>query len=189
VRAGLHFLVQETHADVHADLIAGLPGETPDSFAKGFDQLYDWQPDEIQVGILKVLPGTPIHTHAAKWGMRFLPTAPYTITETNTMSNAFIQQIERFAGHWERVVNRNHLPRIMHALLASADSPWSCFNAFSTMLHERYGAHGIDLLNICRLLLAFSEQHTNLPRSDVTSLMRADYHCNGKRITTPAFMR
>jgi coproporphyrinogen III oxidase-like Fe-S oxidoreductase len=35
----LRFLREHTHAFLHTDLIAGLPGETPESFAAGFDRL------------------------------------------------------------------------------------------------------------------------------------------------------
>src|SRR2546427_6775271 len=42
---------------------AGLPGETLDSFAAGFDRLVGLGPQEIQVGLLKRLRGTPIVRH------------------------------------------------------------------------------------------------------------------------------
>ena len=49
------FLRQRTGVYIHADLIAGLPGETLESFAAGFDRLIGLGPQEIQVGILKRL--------------------------------------------------------------------------------------------------------------------------------------
>jgi len=63
----LRVLRWETSAIIHADLIAGLPGEGIESFAKGFDMLWEaLAPQagegraEIQLGILKALPGTPL---------------------------------------------------------------------------------------------------------------------------------
>ena len=50
-----HFLRDHTGVHIHADLIAGLPGETLDTFAAGFDQLVNLRPQEIQVGILERL--------------------------------------------------------------------------------------------------------------------------------------
>ena len=50
-----HFLRRQTGVHVHADLIVGLPGETLESFAAGFDRLVALGPQEIQVGILKRL--------------------------------------------------------------------------------------------------------------------------------------
>jgi radical SAM superfamily enzyme YgiQ (UPF0313 family) len=49
----LDFLRCQTNVHIHADLIIGLPGETLESFAAGFDRLIALGPQEIQVGILK----------------------------------------------------------------------------------------------------------------------------------------
>ena len=55
----MRFLRTQTGVHVHTDLIAGLPGETLESFGAGFDRLLALRPQEIQVGILKRLRGTP----------------------------------------------------------------------------------------------------------------------------------
>ena len=52
----LRWLVTQSQAHVHADLIFGLPGETLESFAEGFDRLHALAPHEIQFGILKSCP-------------------------------------------------------------------------------------------------------------------------------------
>ena len=56
------FLRSQTGVHIHADLIVGLPGEDIESFGAGFDKLVQLGPQEIQVGILKRLRGTPICT-------------------------------------------------------------------------------------------------------------------------------
>eukprot|EP01041_Mallomonas_annulata_P040534 gene40534-64456_t len=61
--ANLRWLVEQSNAHLHTDLIFGLPGETLASFAQGFDKLHALQPHEIQLGILKRLRGTPIARH------------------------------------------------------------------------------------------------------------------------------
>ena len=45
---------------IHADLIAGLPYEGYESFAKSFDEAMALKPDVLQLGFLKVLKGTAI---------------------------------------------------------------------------------------------------------------------------------
>ncbi len=39
----------------HLDLIAGLPGEDLDSFHKSFDDVFAMEPEQLQLGFLKVL--------------------------------------------------------------------------------------------------------------------------------------
>jgi len=63
VEKNLSRLRRETSAYIHADLIAGLPGEDLAGFAAGFDRLAALNPHEIQVGILKRLRGAPIARH------------------------------------------------------------------------------------------------------------------------------
>ena len=83
--ANLDWLVRHSHAHLHTDLIFGLPGETLSSFAAGFDRLYALQPDEIQLGILKRLRGTPIARHTLEYGMVYDTQPPYTITQTGVI--------------------------------------------------------------------------------------------------------
>ena len=65
LEANFKWLDQTALVHVHADLIVGLPGETPETFLKSYDQLYALRPEEIQVGILKLLPGpTPFFSAA-----------------------------------------------------------------------------------------------------------------------------
>jgi len=52
--ANLRWLQQHSHAHLHTDLIFGLPGESLQSFADGFDRLYALRPHEIQLGLLNL---------------------------------------------------------------------------------------------------------------------------------------
>jgi radical SAM superfamily enzyme YgiQ (UPF0313 family) len=120
----LRFLRKNTNAIIHADLIAGLPGETLESFGRGFDRLWQAvsedgnaarkneaknQRVEIQLGILKQLPGAPISHHNETFGMRYNRKPPYEIEETSSISAVDLRRIKNFAGFWERLVNRGLL--------------------------------------------------------------------------------
>jgi radical SAM superfamily enzyme YgiQ (UPF0313 family) len=100
-----HFLRHETSVHIHADLIAGLPGETLESFAAGFDRLVALGPQEIQVGILKRLRGTPIVRHDAEWQMVYNPHPPYEILQNKLIDFATMQKLRRFARYWDLVGN------------------------------------------------------------------------------------
>ena len=69
----LVWLRRNTHAYLHADLIAGLPGEDLASFAVSFDRLAALDPHEIQVGVLKRLRGAPLDRHTAPFDCRYNP--------------------------------------------------------------------------------------------------------------------
>ena len=101
----LRFLREETGVHVHADLIVGLPGEGMESFGRGFDRLVALGPQEIQVGILKRLRGTPIVRHDAEFAMRYAPHPPYEILATREISFPDMQRMRRFARYWDIVAN------------------------------------------------------------------------------------
>src|SRR5580658_7607105 len=92
----LRFLRRQTGVHVHADLIAGLPGETLESFAAGFDRLLALGPQEIQVGILKRLRGTPIVRHDQTWQMVYSAHPPYEILRNSLIDFDSMQRLRRF---------------------------------------------------------------------------------------------
>ena len=100
-----HFLRHETGVHIHADLIAGLPGETMESFAAGFDRLIALGPQEIQVGILKRLRGTPIVRHDTGWQMVYNSHPPYEVLQNKLIDFATLQKLRRFARYWDLVGN------------------------------------------------------------------------------------
>jgi radical SAM superfamily enzyme YgiQ (UPF0313 family) len=115
----LRFLRTKTNAIIHADLIAGLPGEDPASFGAGFDRLWialsgseNGVPFEIQLGILKCLPGTPVRTmaDAGSFVIKYNKAAPYEVTETDCFPQDDMEKIKNFARFWELIVNRKILP-------------------------------------------------------------------------------
>jgi len=105
VAENLRWLREHTGVHVHADLIAGLPGEDLGSFAAGFDRLVALRPQETQVGILKRLRGTPIVRHDREWGMVYNPEPPYEILQTKLIDFFTMRRLCRFARYWDLVAN------------------------------------------------------------------------------------
>jgi radical SAM superfamily enzyme YgiQ (UPF0313 family) len=117
-----NFLRRETGVHIHADLIVGLPGETLESFAAGFDRLVALRPQEIQVGILKRLRGTPIVRHDADWRMVYHPHPPYEILQNKLIDFTTMQKLRRFARYWDLVGNSGNFIETT-PLLWNASSP------------------------------------------------------------------
>ncbi len=104
----LTFLRTQTGVHIHTDLIVGLPGETLESFAAGFDRLVALNPQEIQVGILKRLRGTPIIRHDQTFQMVYSPTPPYEILQNSTLDFPTMQKMRRFSRFWDLIANSGH---------------------------------------------------------------------------------
>jgi len=118
--ANLRFLTHETGAVVHADLIFGLPGEDETSFVSGFNTLVAaCHPPEVQVNLLKILPGTRFARDAKRLGLAFNPEPPYELLRSDVMDFAALTGLQRFARCWELVHNRNRFPNAVQALHAA----------------------------------------------------------------------
>ena len=149
--ANLRWLREDTHAHLHVDLIAGLPGEDIDSFARGFDQLVALKPHEIQFGILKRLRGTPIIRHTQAHGLVFDPAPPYQILATDCIAFTTMQRLVRFARYWDLVANSGRFSERLPEILG--DAPFARFLALSDWLYANTDAtHRISPDRLGRLL-------------------------------------
>jgi len=117
------FLRSQTGVHLHADLIAGLPGETLESFATGFDRLVGLGPQEIQVGILKRLRGTPISRHDETWGMVYSPLPTYEILRNKLIDFPAMQRLRRFARYWDLIGNSGNFVETAPFIWAGRDDP------------------------------------------------------------------
>jgi hypothetical protein len=153
----LVWLRDNTRAHIHADLIFGLPGESLETFASSFDQLYACRPHEIQMGILKRLRGSPIVRHTKDFDLRFSPLPPYSILSTNTVDFSTMQRINRFARYWDMIANSG---RFAHALPQLLDSrPFANFLLLSDWLFETtQQTHKLNLKRLYELVAQACEQ-------------------------------
>ncbi|MDQ1815521.1 DUF4080 domain-containing protein [Massilia sp. CCM 9210] len=177
----IRWLCEQSHAHLHVDLIAGLPGEDMDSFARGFDQLVALKPHEIQFGILKRLRGTPIIRHTEEHGLVFDPYPPYTILATKLIDFQTMQRLVRFARYWDLVANSGRFAHTLAHLLG--ESPFANFMAFSDWIYAKTDAtHRIALDRLARLVAQWLETR-GMSRTDAAQLVGSDY---AGRVDAPA---
>jgi radical SAM superfamily enzyme YgiQ (UPF0313 family) len=127
-KENLLWLKQKTQAHIHADLIFGLPGDTLQGFAESFDQLYQLGPQEIQLGILKRLRGTPINRHTKTYEMTYSPAPPYTVLKTKDITFEELQRVGRFARFWDVFGNQGRFKHSMPLIMGEEES--GAFNRF-----------------------------------------------------------
>ena len=132
--ANLSWLVTESNAHLHTDLIFGLPGESLASFAVGFDRLYLLKPHEIQLGILKRLRGTPIARHTVEYAMVYDDAPPYTVQQTGAVTADEMQRFTRLARYWDLIANSARFKKSLRLLIDHGDSPFLEFLDFSDWL-------------------------------------------------------
>jgi hypothetical protein len=184
----LRFLRDQTGVHVHADLIVGLPGETAESFAAGFDRLVALGPQEIQVGMLKRLRGTPIVRHDAAWQMVYAPAAPYEIVSTRCIDGEMMAALRHFARFWDLVANSGNFVETA-PLLWAGGSPFDGFFPFAQWCQARFKrSWGIPLVELAEAVFQFLvDVRGGEPQATAETIWR-DYQ-RGGRSDRPAFLR
>lgn len=166
IEENLKFLREETGVHVHADLIAGLPGEDLESFAAGFDRLRAIGPQEIQVGILKRLRGTPIIRHDQEWEMVYNPNPPYEVLKTKLLSVEQLLEMRNFSRFWDQFGNSGNFVHAIE-LLCREGSAFGKFLAFSNWIARKVGKNfGLSLARRCELLWEYLGEIEGLSESE-----------------------
>lgn len=190
----LRWLHAETGVHVHADLIVGLPGEDVDSFGRGFDRLAVLRPQEIQVGILKRLRGTPIIRHDDAWQMIYSPHPPYEILQNRLIDFETMQELRRFAKTWDLVANSGNFvettPLFWEAATGSAaQSPFDSLRSFSRWLYDETGrTHSIALPRLLEMVFRYLTTRRQLEPAEVAPILYRDYR-RGGRSDVPGCLR
>jgi radical SAM superfamily enzyme YgiQ (UPF0313 family) len=184
----LTFLRQQTGVHIHADLIVGLPGETLESFAAGFDRLLALGPQEIQVGILKRLRGTPITRHDAEWQMVYSAHPPYEILQNKLLDFSVMQRLRRFARYWDLVGNSGNFSESTTLLCQTQPSAFNAFLQWSDSLYGKIGRqHSIALERLAQRLFQYLTEECSMPRLATAEALCRDWHRAGRR-EIPAFL-
>jgi radical SAM superfamily enzyme YgiQ (UPF0313 family) len=170
----IRWLCENSHAHLHVDLIAGLPGETVESFAQGFNQLYALGPHEIQFGILKRLRGTPIIRHTDDFALRFDPYPPYTILANKDVPFHAMQRLVRFARYWDLIANSGRFSNTLPIILG--DAPFDNFMHLADWIYRLTDAtHRIALDRLANLVSKWLNEERGMEMKEVIALITRDY--------------
>lgn len=185
IAENLKYLKAETGVHTHADLIVGLPGETLESFGQGFETLLELAPDEIQVGILKRLKGTPIVRHDREFQMVYDESPPFQILRNRDFTFNDLQRMIRFARYWDALGNSGRFPRWMDATRAHAAETGRGFFREFLELSDHLGeqatsAHNPQLSTLAKQVAAHCRDEWNWDEEKIAETLGEDYRRAGK---------
>ncbi len=121
----------------HLDLIAGLPYEDYESFGRSFDRVYSMQPEQLQMGFLKVLKGSDMHDNAEKYGIRYLELPPYEVLYTNWISYREIRRLKRIEEMVELYYNSGQFTHTLPVLEKAFPGPFAMYEALADYYQEQ----------------------------------------------------
>jgi hypothetical protein len=124
-RANLAALCRLSNLAVHADLLAGLPGQTLADLEHDLAILSGLGPAEIQLERLKLLPGTRLAAERDRFRLAAAPEPPYEVLRTPDMSEQDLARAERLALLADGLYNTPELHPIFRRAAARMPGLWT----------------------------------------------------------------
>ncbi len=123
---------------LHADLILGLPNETKETFYQSLNDIFAMEPHYIQMGLLKVLPGTIIESQALQDEFRASKRPPYSVFSNRWLDANSLRDLYWLGECVEKYVNNRYFISIWKYLLGSGEDMSLFFATLTSRLLE-YG--------------------------------------------------
>ncbi|MBQ7765288.1 MAG: B12-binding domain-containing radical SAM protein [Lachnospiraceae bacterium] len=123
---------------LHLDLIVGLPYENKDSFIRSFNDVYTMEPDDLQLGFLKVLSGSYIGERMKEYGILCEQNPPYEVLSTNWISYEDVIGLKRVEEMLELYHNSGQFVHTIAFLEKQFEFPFALYEALA-QFYERKG--------------------------------------------------
>ncbi len=190
VSAVVKQLLARKNVHLHLDLIAGLPKEDFTSFRNSFNEVYALHPDELQLGFLKVLKGTPIEKEAESGKLRCWTTPPYEVLSTDWLSFEELLTLKAVEEMVELYYNSGQFTNTITFLEGYFQAPFTLYTA----LAEHYRKKGYGTLQPSRvrryeILLEFAEGLEGMRINACREYLTLDLYLREKLKRRPDFSK
>lgn len=122
----------------HLDLIAGLPYEDYISFRTSFNDVYAMEPNQLQLGFLKVLKGSLMKEESEKYGISFKESAPYEVLFSQWLSYDDILRLKKVEDMVEIYYNSDQFANSVKYLLHFFETPFDFYQALGNYYEEKH---------------------------------------------------
>ena len=173
---------------MHLDLIAGLPYEDYNSFAASYNDVYAMQPNQLQLGFLKVLKGSPIEQQTLQYGIVYNTKTPYEVLYTKWLSYTDILKLKKIEEMTELYYNSNQFCHTLPVLVHEFASPFQMYEALAEFYQEKgYFTNAPSRTYRYQALLEFASLVASDKQQLFTELLLFDMYVRENLKSRPAF--
>ena len=133
----------------HLDLIAGLPWEDLESFKKSFNDVYEMEPEQLQLGFLKVLKGSYMEELIPTCDLLYSAAPPYEVLCTKWLSYGDVLELKDIEEMTEVHYNSHQFTCTLKELEKEFDTPYEMFS-FMAGYYNKNHLFGISHSRIAR---------------------------------------
>ncbi len=122
---------------LHLDLILGLPHETRESFKRSFKEVFALGPHYIQMGLLKILPDTPISRDIERFGLVVCENPPYEILANRWLDKHELDDLYWFGECVEAFYNNRFFRSFWKYLRQNGEDIFAFFHALLKLCQQK----------------------------------------------------
>lgn len=172
----------------HLDLIAGLPYEDYDSFVTSFNDVYAMRPQQLQLGFLKVLKGSPIEEKAEEYGIVYNSRPPYEVLYSRWLPYDNVLRLKGIEEMVELYYNSCQFTHTLPVLEKEFSSPFALYEALSQYYEEKgYYINTPARAYRYQVLLEFAQQKAPARSELYAQLLTFDMYLRENLKSRPAF--
>lgn len=121
---------------LHVDLILGLPQESAESFANSVRQTLATEPHQLQMGLLKVLPGTTISRQEREHGIIACQEPPYQVLATNFLDHPTLSRLYWLGECLEAFYNKGYFHSFFSFCIRNEEDIYLFFEGLLVECHR-----------------------------------------------------
>ena len=171
----------------HLDLIAGLPFEDYESFGRSFDRVFAMEPEQLQLGFLKVLKGAAMYGDAARYGIVYKSQPPYEVLSTPWLSFSDLLRLKAIEEMVEIYYNSHQFGRTLERLVPAFPSPFTFFGELARYYEGRQEGQKSSRARKYELLLDFAAERFPKEEAWYRELLTIDYYLRERAKARPSF--
>ncbi len=137
VRGAVERIREKGNIHQHLDLIAGLPFEDMESFARSFGDVYALRPEQLQLGFLKVLKGSYMEEKKLEYGLVYKSRPPYEVLYTKWLSYEDMMRLKGIEEMVEVYYNSRQFTHTLEALEARYPSAFLMYDGLARFYEEQ----------------------------------------------------
>lgn len=173
----------------HLDLIAGLPYEDYTSFGRSFDDVYALQPEQLQLGFLKVLKGSMIYQRQREFAIVYHDTAPYEVLTTHKLPYGDTLRLKYVEEMVELYYNSGKFLHTLAYLVPLYARPFVFFEQLSQYwVAQNCHYQSQSKLGLCDILWQFARQNEALDGRKFQWLLKFDLALHEKPKKLPDWL-
>ena len=148
----------------HLDLIAGLPWEDLGSFKKSFNDVYSMEPEQLQLGFLKVLKGSYMEELIPDCDLLYSAAPPYEVLRTKWLSYGDVLELKDIEEMTEVHYNSRQFTCTLKELEKEFNTPYEMFS-FMAGYYNKNHLSGISHSRIARYEILWKMIQVKLEKS------------------------